>query len=181
MSRWSVPCSRRERIPAGRARPGSPSSLSYLRGGLGTLALGSIGDSADVNAKDAAGRTALHLAAEGGLDEVVKALLDKGADPDAADADGLTALAIAENWGSGAAAANLTAKGARPVRPKAHLLKGGAYEVVEPTAGAKTETAVIRYIGTDGFLIQAGSKSVLVDGLVRNPWGYTNTPSGRWP
>lgn len=155
---------------------GEPILLSYLRGGLGTLALVSIGDGADVNAKDAAGRTALHLAAEGGLDEVVKALLDKGADPDAADANGLTALAIAENWGSGAAAAHLTAKGARPVRPKAHLLKGGAYEIVEPPAGAKTETAVIRYIGTDGFLIQAGSNSVLVDGLVLNPWGYTNTP-----
>ena len=161
------------------ARP-SPSGdtilLSYLRGGLGARALDAIAKGADVNAKDAAGRTALHLAVEKGMDEAAKALLDRGADPNALDGSGLSPLEIAQDWGSGALAALLTAKGARPVRPKAYLLKGGSYEVVEAPSGAKAETAVIRYIGTDGFLIQAGSKTVLVDGLVRNPWGYTNTP-----
>jgi ankyrin repeat protein/L-ascorbate metabolism protein UlaG (beta-lactamase superfamily) len=155
---------------------GEPILLSYLRGGMAARAVDSIAKGADVNAKDAAGRPALHLAVEKGLDEAVKALLDKGADPNAADGDGLTGLEIAEDWGSGALVSLLTARGARPVRPKVYALKGGSHEVVEPPAGARTETAVIRYIGTDGFLIQAGGRSVLVDGLVRNPWGYTNTP-----
>lgn len=162
--------------PARPSASGDAILLSYLRGGLGARAVDAIAKGADVKAKDAAGRTALHLAVEKGLDEAVKALLDKGADPNALDGSGLSPLEIAQDWGSGALAALLTAKGARPGRPKVHVLKGGSYEVVEPPAGAKAETAVIRYIGTDGFLIQAGSKTVLVDGLVRNPWGYTNTP-----
>jgi L-ascorbate metabolism protein UlaG (beta-lactamase superfamily) len=126
--------------------------------------------------KDLGGRTALHIAVEKGLVEAAKALLGKGADPNAADRDGVSPLEIAQDWGPGDMISLLTAKGARPVRPKVHVLKGGTYEIVESPAGATAGTAVIRYIGTDGFLVQAGSKSVLVAGLVRNPWGYTNTP-----
>lgn len=155
---------------------GEPILLGYLRGGLEPRALAAIAKDADVGAKDAGGRTALHIAVEKGLAEAAKALLGKGADPSAADRDGVSPLEIAQDWGSGDMVSLLTAKGARPARTKAHVLKGGIYEIAELPAGAKTETAVIRYIGTDGFLIQAGSKSVLVDGLVRNPWGYTNTP-----
>jgi ankyrin repeat protein/L-ascorbate metabolism protein UlaG (beta-lactamase superfamily) len=161
------------------ARPGPNGDtilLSYLRGGLSARAVDAIAKGADVNSKDAAGRTALHLAVEKGSDEAAKALLDKGADPNAVDGNGLTPLEIAQDWGSGALASLLTAKGARPARPKVHVLKGGSHEIIEPPAGEKSEVAVIRYIGTDGFLVQAGSKSVLVDGLVQNPWGYTNTP-----
>jgi ankyrin repeat protein/L-ascorbate metabolism protein UlaG (beta-lactamase superfamily)/predicted esterase len=150
--------------------------LSYLRGGLAARAMESIAEGADVNAKDATGRTALHLAAEKGLDEAVSALLDKGADPNAVDRNGLTAFDIARNWGFQSLAALLTAKGGRATQPKVHVLKGGSFEIAELQADAKTESAVIRYIGTDGFLIEAGSKTVLVDGLVSNPWGYTNTP-----
>ena len=162
--------------PARPSPNGDTILLSYLRGGLAARAVDAIAKGADVNAKDAAGRTALHLAVEKGLEDAAKALLDRGADPNALDGSGLSPLEIAQDWGSGALASLLTAKGARPVRPKTHLLKGGSYEVVEAQSGAKAESAVIRYIGTDGFLIQAGSKTVLVDGLVRNPWGYTNTP-----
>lgn len=164
---------------ADSARPslnGDPILLSYLRGGLAALAIESIAKGANVNAKDALGRTALHLAVEKGLDETVSALLDRGADPNAADNGGLTALDVARDWGFPSLAALLTAKGARPAQRKAYVLKGGSYEFTDRPADAKTEDAVIRYIGTDGFLIEAGSKTVLVDGLVRNPWGYTNTP-----
>ncbi len=151
--------------------------LSYLRGGLEGLAIESILKGADVNGKDAAERTALHIAVERGLEEAVSALLDKGADPNAVDKNGRTAIDIARDWGARSTEALLTAKSARPGGPKVHVLKAGSFELADPPAGAQAADAVIRYIGTDGFLIQAGSKTVLVDGLIRNqPWGYTDTP-----
>ena len=150
--------------------------LSYLRGGLAARAIESIARGADVSAKDASGRTALHLAAVKGLEEAVSALLEKGADPNAVGDDGLTALDIAGDWGFQSLAALLTAKGAKPHPSKIHLLKDGSFEIVESPAGATAEAAVIRYMGTDGFLVEAGSKTVLIDGLSINPWGYTNTP-----
>ena len=162
------------------ADPGRPGPngdtilLSFLRGGLAARAAEAISKGADVNAKDASGRTALHLAAAKGLEEVAARLLEKGADPNAADKMGRTALHTAGDWGYQSLTALLTAKGARPTRPKVHILKGGSHEIGDPPPGA--ETAVIRYIGTDGFLIEAGHRTVLVDGLVRNVWGYTNTP-----
>ena len=162
------------------ADPGRPSPngdtflLSCLRGGLAARAAESIAKGADVNAKDASGRTALRLAVEKGMEAAAAALLDKGADPNAADAIGRTPFDVARDWGDSALSARLTAQGARPTRLRAYILKGGSFEIGDPPPGA--ETAVIRYIGTDGFLIEAGAKVVLVDGLVRNPWGYTNTP-----
>jgi ankyrin repeat protein/L-ascorbate metabolism protein UlaG (beta-lactamase superfamily) len=153
---------------------GEPILLGYLRGGLGARAVAEIARGADVNAKDASGRTALHLAVDKGLDDAAKALLDKGADANAVDGNGVTPLEIAQDWGADALASLLAAKGARTVQPKAHVLGKGSYEIADPGPGR--ETAVIRYIGTDGFLIRAGGKGVLVDGLVQNPWGYTNTP-----
>jgi ankyrin repeat protein/L-ascorbate metabolism protein UlaG (beta-lactamase superfamily) len=162
------------------ADPGRPSPngdaflLSCLRGGMSARAAALIEEGADVGARDAAGRTALHLAAERGLNDIAAALLEKGADANAADANGRTPLRAALDWGYAGLAGILTKKGARPADPKAYILKGGAHEVGDPPPGA--ETAVIRYIGTDGFLIEAGGKAVLVDGLVRNPWGYANTP-----
>lgn len=155
---------------------GDPILLSYLRGGLAGPALEEIAKGSDVNARDAAGRTALHLAVGKGLEDVAAALLNGGADPNAADKSGVVALDIARDWGLRPLAGLLTAKGARLVRPRAHLLKDGSYEIVDGPDDAKTDDAIIRYIGNDGFLIEAGSRAVLVDGLVRNPWGYTNTP-----
>lgn len=150
--------------------------LSYLRGGLAARAAESIAKGADVNAKDTSGQTALQMAVLKGLEDVIPMLLDKGADPNAADKGGLAALDIARDWGFRSVAALLTAKGARPTRPKVHLLKGGSFEIADPPADAQDPSAVIRYIGNEGFLIEAGSKTVLVDGLIRNPWGYANTP-----
>jgi ankyrin repeat protein len=156
---------------------GEPILLSYLQGGLGARAVAEIARGADVDAKDASGRTALHWAVENGLDDAAKALLDKGADPDAADGNGVRPFEIARDWGSDALASLLAAKGARPAGSEALALKGGSHEAVDLPAGAEAGTAVIRYIGTDGFLIQAGGRSVLVDGLVQNPWGYADTPA----
>jgi len=153
---------------------GEPILLAYLRGGLEARALAAIAKGADINAKDAAGRTALHIAVEKGLPEAAKALLDKGADPNALDGDGVSPLEIAQDWGAAEMTSLLTAKGARPVKPKAYVLEKGALRIADPPPDGATAT--IRYIGTDGFLIQAGGRSVLVDGLVQNPWGYTNTP-----
>jgi len=150
--------------------------LSYLRGGLTARALDEIARGSDVNARTAEGKPALNLAAEKGLDEAARALLSKGADPGAADNNGMTALDIAEDWGYRPIAGLLKSKGAKPSPPKVYRLKPGAHEIVPSTTGDATATAVVRYIGTDGFLIEAGSKTVLVDGLVRNPWGYPDTP-----
>lgn len=164
------------------ADPGRPSPagetalISYLKGGLGARALAAIADGADVGVRDASGRTALHLAVEKGLGETVPVLLEKGADPSAADRDGRMPLDLAREWFYSSIAALLESKGAPAARPKVHLLKAGKYEIADPPAGPRTATAVVRYLGTDGFLIEAGAKCVLVDGLVDNPWGYTNTP-----
>jgi ankyrin repeat protein len=153
---------------------GEPILLAYLRGGLEARALAAIAKGADVKAPDGAGRTALHIAVEKGLIEAATALLGKGADPNAADRRGVTPLEIAQDWGSSEMASLLAAQGARPVRSKTYVLDKGSPRITDrPPDG---ETAAIRYIGTDGFLIQAGGRSVLVDGLVQNPWGYTNTP-----
>lgn len=52
-------------------------------------------DGADVSARDARGRTALHRAAEPGHDDAVVALLNAGSDPNAADEAGVTPLMLA--------------------------------------------------------------------------------------
>jgi ankyrin repeat protein/L-ascorbate metabolism protein UlaG (beta-lactamase superfamily) len=153
---------------------GAPIFLAYLQGGLEARALAAIAKGADVGAKDAGGRTALHISVEKDLLEAAKALLDKGADPNAADRGGATPLEIAQDWGADSIASLLIAKGARPARSKTYVLDKGSNRIADPAPHG--ETATIRYIGTDGFLIQAGGRSVLVDGLVQNPWGYTNTP-----
>ncbi|RZA09404.1 MAG: hypothetical protein EOP11_01870 [Proteobacteria bacterium] len=56
-----------------------------------------IDNKAEVNARDALGRTPLMtLASEGGVTTMVVALLDKGADPSLVDSDGMTAQALAD-------------------------------------------------------------------------------------
>jgi L-ascorbate metabolism protein UlaG (beta-lactamase superfamily) len=111
-----------------------------------------------------------------GLEDVVAALLDKGADPGAVDGSGVTPLGIAEDWGYRSIAGLLKSKGAKPSHPTVYRLKPGGHEIVPLPAGGGKAIAVVRYIGTDGFLIEAGPRTVLVDGLVRNPWGYPDTP-----
>jgi ankyrin repeat protein/L-ascorbate metabolism protein UlaG (beta-lactamase superfamily) len=171
-----------EDLLARGADPGRPAPdggtilLSYLRGGLAAKALGEIARGADVHARTAEGRPALHLAVVKGLKDVVAALLDKGADPGAVDGSGVTPLDIAEDWGYRSIVGLLKSKGAKPSHPTVYRLKPGGHEIVPPPAGGGKAIAVVRYIGTDGFLIEAGSRTVLVDGLVRNPWGYPDTP-----
>jgi hypothetical protein len=55
----------------------------------------SIKDSADVNSRDGAGRTALLLATQKGDTKAVKLLLSRGADPNVADSTGVTPLQAA--------------------------------------------------------------------------------------
>ena len=50
----------------------------------------------DVNTKDSAGWTPLHLAAMGGHVEIIAALIDAGADPNAAGQMGKTPLVVAQ-------------------------------------------------------------------------------------
>lgn len=53
---------------------------------------------AEVNIKDTAGRTPLHMAAAYGATPVARLLLDKGADPDVQDSMGLTPLHMAAGY-----------------------------------------------------------------------------------
>jgi hypothetical protein len=68
---------------------------------------------ADIDARDDAGRTALLLATLHGQGEAVAALLADGADPNAADAQGLTPLQVAESTHQRTIAAALRRYGAR--------------------------------------------------------------------
>lgn len=150
--------------------------LSLLRGGLASLAREYISKGIDVNSRDARGRTALHLAVRNGMDDVVLLLLDKGADASAADANGRTVMDIARDWQYESLESLLIKRGARVSGKKIHILQRGSYEIVEKPGGPTRDAAEIRYIANDGFLIRAGYNTVLVDGLVQNPWGYDNTP-----
>ena len=67
----------------------------------------------DINARDAAGRTALMLAIRHGRGDAVSALLAAGADPNAADSHGITPLQAAAADGQWAMAATLQRYGAR--------------------------------------------------------------------
>jgi len=58
----------------------------------------SIANGAEVNVKDTAGRTPLHMAAAYGATPVARLLLDKGADPDVQDSMGLTPLHMAAGY-----------------------------------------------------------------------------------
>ena len=70
---------------------------------------------ADVNARDANGRTALMIAASAGKTDVVELLLVKGANPNMADyKEGRTALIVAAEAGHAEAARSLLNKGADP-------------------------------------------------------------------
>lgn len=64
-------------------------------------------------AKDAEGRTPLHLAAAGGYASTVELLLHNNADPNVRDAAGRTPLAAAEAAGHGAVAELLRRGGGR--------------------------------------------------------------------
>lgn len=72
-----------------------------------------IGRGADINARDANGRTALMLAVLGQQDAAVDALLARGADANAADAGGIRPLQAAVAAGRSKIASALRRAGAR--------------------------------------------------------------------
>jgi ankyrin repeat protein len=73
-----------------------------------------IGRQANIDARDAAGRTALMLATLQGKTDAVLALLAHGADPNAVDASGTTPLQAATAGGQTAIVTALQRYGARP-------------------------------------------------------------------
>ena len=72
-----------------------------------------LGGQADINARDATGRTALMLATLGGQIEAVETLLAHGADPNAADTQGVRPLQAAISGNRQAIATALRGAGAR--------------------------------------------------------------------
>ncbi len=132
-------------------------------GGLPELSRRLIEDGALLNEPDARGRTPLHNAVKRGSFEIVKLLVEEGADLNVQGKDERTALHIAEDWGFEEISDLLKAKGA---------------EMVPRLAPKNPEMpwVGITYISNDGFMIASESKKILVDGLIKNPWGYSNTP-----
>jgi ankyrin repeat protein len=132
-------------------------------GGLSELARRLIEEGAPVDQQDARGRTSLHYAAKQGSLDIAKILVEKGIDMDIRGKDERTALHIAEDWG---------------YEEIIRLLKSkGASELPRSTPKNPDEPWVsVTFISNDGFLIASETKKILVDSLIKNPYGYTNTP-----
>jgi len=73
-----------------------------------------VADGADVNIRDAAGRSPLHMACAYGATPIAELLLEKGADPDVQDNMGLTPLHMASGYVRPATAKILVENGADP-------------------------------------------------------------------
>ena len=132
-------------------------------GGLLELSHRLINEGAALNGLDARGRTPLHYAVKQSSLEIAKVLVEKGADLDTKAKDERTALHIAEDWGYSEIIELLESKGAAKIPRLAPKNPG------KPWVG-------ITYISNDGFLIASKTKKVVVDSLIKNPWGYSNTP-----
>ncbi len=132
-------------------------------GGLSDLFKRLIAEGAALDDLDARGRTPLHYAVKQGSLEIVNLLVEKGADLNVKGNDERTALHIAEDWGHKEIIRLLEAKGAAKV-PR-----------LAPENPEKPWVA-ITYISNDGFLITSQTKKVVTDSLIKNPWGYSNTP-----
>jgi ankyrin repeat protein/L-ascorbate metabolism protein UlaG (beta-lactamase superfamily) len=132
-------------------------------GGLSELSRRLINEGAALNDLDARGRTPLHYAVKQGSFAIAKLLVEKGADLDVKGKDMRTALHIAEDWGYKEIIELLEAKGAAKV-PRL------------TTRNPDMPWVGITYISNDGFLISSKTKNVVVDALIQNPWGYSNTP-----
>jgi ankyrin repeat protein/L-ascorbate metabolism protein UlaG (beta-lactamase superfamily) len=119
---------------------------------------------APLNERDARGRTPLHYAAKQGSVDIVGLLIKKGADPNIKGNDERTALHIAEDWG---------------FKEIIQTLKAGGAAEVPRLAPKNPENpwVDITYISNDGFLIASETQKILVDSLIKNPWGYSDTPA----
>jgi hypothetical protein len=123
--------------------------------------LGADGTGADVNARDAAGRPALLVAAQSGQVGRVQALLREGASPDATDRSGWSALHEAARRGDFATARALLDAGATPdLRSRS---RGTALDVAE-RSGQLALAQLLRARGAHG-----SGKSV-GDTVCVRPW-----------
>ena len=116
-----------------------------------------------LNERDARGRTPLHYAAKQGSLDTVKLMAENGAELDIKGKDERTPLHIAEDWGYQPIVKLLEAAGA------AKLPRKAPKNPDKPWVG-------ITYISNDGFLIASKTKKIVVDSLIKNPWGCSNTP-----
>ena len=116
-----------------------------------------------LNDLDVRGRTPLHYAVKQGSLDIAQLMVRKGTDLNIKGKDERTALHIAEDWGFDEIIKLLISEGAAKVpRP-------APKDPDKPWVG-------ITYISNDGFLITSKTKKVVVDSLIKNPWGYSNTP-----
>ncbi len=132
-------------------------------GGLVELSKRLVTEGTSLDDLDARGRTPLHYAVKQGSLDIVKALVEKGANLNVKGKDERTALHIAEDWGYEEIIRLLEAKGAAKI-PR-----------LVPKNPEKPWVS-ITYISNDGFLISSQTKNIVVDALIKNPWGYSNTP-----
>ena len=98
---------------ARESQPETGDALQRAAAAGDSAALDGLLQTSDVNARDAAGRTALLVAVLRGRSEAVATLLAHGADPNAADASGVTPLAAALARGDASMVETLRRHGAR--------------------------------------------------------------------
>ncbi len=125
----------------------------------------------DLRSESSSGGTLLHSAARSGLVDLGAKVIAQGVDLDARDDYGRTALHISQDWGNQTFAALLRQAGA-PSHPREVIWLSDPVEDSESFISLE-----ISYIANEGFMIATPRKTVLVDALIQNPWGYLNTPA----
>jgi ankyrin repeat protein/L-ascorbate metabolism protein UlaG (beta-lactamase superfamily) len=126
---------------------------------------------ADIRSLSPKGGTLLHSAARGDLLDLGKRLIDAKIDVDATDDRDRTALHVSEDWGNTAFQKQLKEAGAREL-PRPVIWLSDKAEASQPV-----KTLEVTYIANEGFYITTRTQSVMTDALIRNPWGYLNTPA----
>ncbi|MFA9453306.1 MAG: ankyrin repeat domain-containing protein [Candidatus Aminicenantaceae bacterium] len=130
-----------------------------------------ISKGADIRALSPQGGTLLHSAARGDLFELGERLIAEKIDIDATDLRGRTALHISQDWGNADFQKMLEKAGARDLpRPVIWLSK-------EVSDKESSDSLEVSYIANEGFYITTPAKTIIIDALIQNPWGYLNTPA----